>query len=591
MAYPYPLPRLDRATDDSKKRVRTIMPGSLPVTVTFHGATGSCVCCCQLLSLVTAPLRAVLLVILSILRIPFVLVWMALPIGCKTCMVRGLVKCGYPLYLTCVGKRYWDYVCSCIYVGGGTPRAHSVDIRPTRLTTCSIWPVPVAADNYAYIIIDHATGMCSVVDPGAHVPIALACFQLGVTPQSLILTHAHHDHSGGVRELLDDQQTLEVFCGEGEKPVGFKPKYLKDGQIIQIGTTQLQAIKTPCHTPGSLVFAVLKDPGEAPFFPREGRVEAQIHETAEALFTGDTLFLGGIGAPFEGSNNQMWKSLQKLRPYPNNVLVFPGHEYTESLRWFAAWLEPKNRLILSLAHEAQAQRTMRRPTIPGNLGIERRANPWLRADEADIRESIDARLDQYHTVSCCCRTWSCWHTPPKTWSTLLPDPPAPNGIPPAPPYSPGAHGDGPRHIGLPKLANSKATPLLTNQNVKKNGGLQLEPMERPDSKKAARNYSYFDRNLEDVKGLGKDIEGSKDVDPDAVFTNLRKLQSLYESLVPSRMFHLRGRRDGGQGQKLTDAMVWADGHVYLTGAISPVGGRLSASWRTASRDTSLSRGF
>eukprot|EP00954_Amorphochlora_amoebiformis_P000700 54717-Amorphochlora_amoeboformis.AAC.1 len=45
MAYPYPLPRLDRATDDSKKRVRTIMPGSLPVTVTFHGATGSCVCC------------------------------------------------------------------------------------------------------------------------------------------------------------------------------------------------------------------------------------------------------------------------------------------------------------------------------------------------------------------------------------------------------------------------------------------------------------------------------------------------------------------------------------------------------------------
>mmetsp|Transcript_11978 Transcript_11978/g.17858 ORF Transcript_11978/g.17858 Transcript_11978/m.17858 type:complete len:599 (+) Transcript_11978:82-1878(+) len=578
------------ASENDGTASKPLIPSSLPTNITFHAA-GSCICCSQLLDLVSGPVRAILFFIVSIIRIPFVVLSMILPIPVKTCLTRGIIKCGYPLYLTWFGKRYWSMHLANIYVGGGSPRPHTVDIKPTRLTTCTIWPVPVAADNYAYIIVDNETGLCAIVDPGASVPISLAIFQLGLYPRYILLTHAHHDHAGGIEDLKSQFPNIKIYYGEGEKLFGYKGVVLKDFDVFKLGSTRILTVTTPCHTPGSLVFAVSHVRGKAPHFPPTGPTPPifQQPSSAEALLTGDTLFLGSCGAPFHGTNALMWNSISKLKPFPNNCLIFPGHEYTESNRWFAYWLEPRNTLALALAHEAQAQRSLRQPTIPGVLGVEKKVNPWMRVDEDALRTAIELRLEQYNKVYCCYRQWDCCNRAPPEWSradlSVVPsEKKRITEIINRATQNSRSRGSlngkieekrsgktvelshvvpkfkKPRDENYLEYSCGKSTPL-------KGDGV-LRPLEHPSSS----TYSNISLDMKD--GPNRDMDDDKTVND--IYNNIRKLQTLFEVLVPARVFHLRSRRDGGLSQSRTSSMVWADGHVYLTGASIPlsIGGKV-----------------
>lgn len=76
-----------------------------------------------------------------------------------------------------------------------------------------------------------------------------------------------------------------------------------------------------------------------------------------ALFTGDSLFIGGIGKLFEGPDAvNMTNTLSRFRSLPVDTRVYPGHEYTVQNLYFAAWLEPENISLQQKLRWAEAQR-------------------------------------------------------------------------------------------------------------------------------------------------------------------------------------------------------------------------------------------
>jgi hydroxyacylglutathione hydrolase len=106
------------------------------------------------------------------------------------------------------------------------------------------------------------------------------------------------------------------------------------------------------------------------------------------LFCGDTLFSLGCGRVLEGTFEQMWDSLLKLRTLPDDTLIYCGHEYTQSNARFATTIDPANAALAARAAEVDRLRQAGSPTIPARLGDEKATNPFLRADDPTIAQAV-----------------------------------------------------------------------------------------------------------------------------------------------------------------------------------------------------------
>ncbi len=108
----------------------------------------------------------------------------------------------------------------------------------------------------------------------------------------------------------------------------------------------------------------------------------------DALFCGDTLFALGCGRLFEGTPDQMWTSLGKLRGLPDSARVYCAHEYTQANARFALSLGEDNDALARRAEEIDRTRAAGRPTVPSTLGEEKRSNPFLRADDPALAAAV-----------------------------------------------------------------------------------------------------------------------------------------------------------------------------------------------------------
>jgi hydroxyacylglutathione hydrolase len=118
---------------------------------------------------------------------------------------------------------------------------------------------------------------------------------------------------------------------------------------------------------------------------------AYIQPEQHWLFCGDTLFAGGCGRLFEGTAEQMHRSLSRLAALPEQTKVFCAHEYTLSNLRFAAAVEPENPEIRQRLEQVSRWRETGKISLPSSIALERATNPFLRSAQLSVRAKIDER--------------------------------------------------------------------------------------------------------------------------------------------------------------------------------------------------------
>lgn len=241
-----------------------------------------------------------------------------------------------------------------------------------RLNTTAPLPqlqcIPAFSDNYIWLLHDgqHAW----VVDPGDAGPVRAALQAQGLILAGILLTHHHHDHTGGVAELVADSGAA-VFGPVGEvlpEPV----TRVGEGDRLQVLGQDFEVIAVPGHTAGHVAYFGNHVPG------------------GPLLFCGDTLFSGGCGRLFEGTPAQMLASLDRLNGLPAATRVCCAHEYTLSNLRFAQAVEPGNAALQAYLSRCEALRARGAPTLPSQLATERLVNPFLRSRDPGLRAGLAA---------------------------------------------------------------------------------------------------------------------------------------------------------------------------------------------------------
>ena len=243
--------------------------------------------------------------------------------------------------------------------------------------------IPCLSDNYAWVVADAVTGTVAVCDPGEARPV-LADLPDGRC-DFILLTHHHQDHIGGVAELV---------AATGAKVVGAKADAyrlppldhaLAPGDGMAIGSARAVVIDTPGHTRGHIAFHIQA--------PRPQDKEQS--RSPDVLLCGDTLFSLGCGRLLEGTAEEMFASLQRLRTLPPDSLVCCGHEYTLSNARFALTVEPDNKALQARAQQAREQRGRGEATVPTRLEEEMATNPFLRAPDVAALAKMRKAKDEF----------------------------------------------------------------------------------------------------------------------------------------------------------------------------------------------------
>ena len=233
-----------------------------------------------------------------------------------------------------------------------------------------IIPIPAFKDNYIWLLHNHHQAV--VVDPGDAEPVIATLRDLQLQLNTILITHHHHDHIGGVGTLLNTYPQAQVYAPKQES-YDFPHIAVAEPDIVEINLLGIsfQVMDVPGHTLGHIAYYL----------------ESTNNEPSR-LFCGDTLFGAGCGRLFEGTPAQMYHSLQKLAALPPHTEVYCTHEYTLHNLEFATTLEPNNTQLLARQLETLQLRQHNRPSLPSTLQLELATNPFLRCDSPEIKASI-----------------------------------------------------------------------------------------------------------------------------------------------------------------------------------------------------------
>ena len=213
-------------------------------------------------------------------------------------------------------------------------------------------------DNFSYLLINEKNRSACVIDPSESKPIIDFVEKKNINLKFILNTHHHYDHVGGNNDLKKKY---------GAKIVGFKddknriPKIdilVEDNQIWTYEDFESKIFHIPGHTSGHICF----------YFEKE-----------KIAFTGDTLFSLGCGRIFEGTYEQMFESLNKLKKLPTETKIYCGHEYTLKNSMFCVEYEKNNKNLKKKIIEIEHKLKNNLPTIPSTISEELACNIFLRA--------------------------------------------------------------------------------------------------------------------------------------------------------------------------------------------------------------------
>ena len=235
----------------------------------------------------------------------------------------------------------------------------------------TIIQIPVLTDNYIYLIHDPVSGETAVVDPALAQPVLDVLDKKGWGLTYILNTHHHWDHVGGNLELKQKTGCKIIAAQSDWDRIPGIDVGVSEDDVISLGTHTARVISTPGHTSGHIVF----------------------HFAEEcALFCGDTLFVMGCGRLFEGTPEQMWNSLQKLKALPSSTRIYCTHEYTQANGRFALSVEPDNRQLQQKMIEVHQLRAENKPTVPSTIEQERATNPFFRVDCISVQKALGLEM-------------------------------------------------------------------------------------------------------------------------------------------------------------------------------------------------------
>ena len=228
--------------------------------------------------------------------------------------------------------------------------------------------VPALSDNYIYIVHNQNKSLTAVIDPGEAEPVNKSLKEKNWTLNQIINTHHHYDHAAGNDTLIKSSNAKLIAPLYDKQRIKDVDQFVSDKDTIQIAGFHSEVIYTPGHTLGHVCYYLKNE---------------------KILFSGDTLFHLGCGRVFEGTMEDMKNSLKKLVNLPDDITVFCGHEYTLSNAKFCISLEPNNNELNKKYEEILNLRNDNKPTIPFNLGEEKKLNPFLKFDNQEFKNSIN----------------------------------------------------------------------------------------------------------------------------------------------------------------------------------------------------------
>ena len=213
----------------------------------------------------------------------------------------------------------------------------------------NITVISAMGDNFIYLC-RYAQGKAFVVDPGDARSVEAEIQKQALKLTHILLTHHHFDHTGGVAELKT-RYDCEVVGSTHSS--------------VRLGGIEIEIIATPGHTKDGVCYYV-----------SDGQ--------EKAVFTGDTLFVGGCGRPMEASRQVMWKSLEKLAALPDETLVYCGHDYTLDNYNFALSIEPDNAAVKRCIADLKAGKC----PVPSSIAQEKQTNILLRAGCDSVKAAL-----------------------------------------------------------------------------------------------------------------------------------------------------------------------------------------------------------
>src|SRR5262245_60357309 len=234
-------------------------------------------------------------------------------------------------------------------------------------TTLDIVRIPVLNDNYVWLMREPQSGAVGVVDPAVAGPVLTEAAKRRWKITHILNTHHHGDHVRGNREIKEATGCTIVGPRRDRARIPGIDVEVDDGERYRLGEAEADVFFVPGHTSGHIAYAFREQ---------------------KALFCGDTLFALGCGRMFEGTPQQMWGSLSRLRALPDDMKVYCAHEYTQSNARFAVTVEADNDKLLKRSAAIAAARAKGEATVPSLLGEEKATNPFLRADVPAVQRAV-----------------------------------------------------------------------------------------------------------------------------------------------------------------------------------------------------------
>lgn len=167
-----------------------------------------------------------------------------------------------------------------------------------------------------YIINNKNCGGCYIIDPG-YEPERIIKYveENSLKAKGVILTHHHHDHTGGADDVAEYFGCPVMISFEDSlKYKGKADSYLEDGDELELDGEILKIFKTPGHTKGSVCI---------------------VSEESKTVFTGDTIFDTDLGRTDleDGSETEMISSCRNVADrWSNDYRIYPGHDESATMK-------------------------------------------------------------------------------------------------------------------------------------------------------------------------------------------------------------------------------------------------------------------